>query len=352
MTARAAGLRVEEPPLRFTAEASFDFASPAYRDLCVRAGVTGFQRAVWLDSFYRHLAGASAEPLVVAGYGPACELRLVVPLLRRRSGDAIRIEYAFGGVTDYALPVAAAGLDLRHVSAGFLQAIGPHDLICIAPVREADAEAWQDLLGVAPEGLGFGSHLVVCDGDFNAWRLRHLGAARVAGLARKTRRLSERGTLELAIAGDAMAADALLLAARFRRGRFADDPLQDPAGRAFYAEIAALGAEARTARTYVLSCGGETIGVLFGLVDDGTFRYLVLGCDYARFGRFSPGMILFDLVLAQWFGAGGTAFDFTIGDEAFKAEFGALRASMHRFLRPATPRGAALAASIRDGHLS
>mgnify|MGYP000949867055 FL=1 len=100
---------------------------------------------------------------------------------------------------------------------------------------------------------------------------------------------------------------------------------------AFYVEVAERGAQSGLARTYRLSCGGETVAVLFGLIDGDRFCYLVLGCDYASFGRFSPGMIMFDDAMRDWFGSGGAVFDFTIGDEAFKAAFGCRRTAMLRF---------------------
>lgn len=334
--------------LRIAALAAFDFESDAYGDLLARARVTAFQAPGWLAAFYRHLAPAlRAEPLIVVGRDGDGVLQLVVPLLRREAAGLTRIDYAFGGVCDYALPVAARGLDLAAATAGFLRALGPHDLLAIAPVRAGDAETWQGLFGCAPEALSFGSHLAVSPGDSLAWPVHRPGSSRIAGLARKARRLAELGPLRLQIVAGPAAADALRLAAELRRGRFADDPLQSVAGRAFYAEVAARADGA--ARTYVMTCGDDTVGILFGLVDGGCFRYLVLGCDYARFGRFSPGMILFDRVMAAWFGAGGTAFDFTIGDEPFKSEFGAVRAPMCRFLRPVTPQGAALAEAIRAG---
>jgi CelD/BcsL family acetyltransferase involved in cellulose biosynthesis len=35
--------------------------------------------------------------------------------------------------------------------------------------------------------------------------------------------------------------------------------------------------------------------------------------------------------MAAWMTEGGTSFDFTIGDEPFKAAFGCSRTSMHEF---------------------
>lgn len=51
----------------------------------------------------------------------------------------------------------------------------------------------------------------------------------------------------------------------------------------------------------------------------------------ARYARYSPGFLVLDHVMAEWAAGGGTIFDFTIGDEPFKADFGCSRTTVHEF---------------------
>ncbi len=155
------------------------------------------------------------------------------------------------------------------------------------------------------------------------------------------RRLEDRGILTLEIADPDSIPDTMMAARQFRQGRFRDDPMQSAAGLEFYVAVAASGQRSGLARTYRLTCGGETAAVLFGIVHHRRFHYLVLGCDYATFGRFSPGMIMFAHAMGDWFENGGDIFDFTIGDEAFKAALRCKRTPMHRFsqLGNASARG-------------
>ena len=312
-------------------EPDFDFDSAEYGALFARARASAFQHPDWLAPFYRHLMRPPvAEPLVVVGRDAAGALALVVPLLRRL-GPNVSIEYAFLGVTDYALPVVAPELNLReipHLPARFRQVLGRHDTLRIEPVRQQDAPLWRALLGAAPDTLDFGAHDLACDGGYAACRGRIFAGGKAAVLDRKIRRLAARGALRLdRLAGGEVGA-AMLAARQFRRGRFKDDPMQRDDFHAFYVEVAERGARSGLARTYRLSSGGETVAVLFGLIDGDRFCYLVLGCDYASFGKFSPGMIMFDDAMRDWFGSGGAVFDFTIGDEAFKAAFGCRRTAM------------------------
>lgn len=331
--------RVAPRAVTLAAAPDFDFGGASYRRLFERASCTAFQHPDWLDAFYRTLAGPKGfDPLVVTGHDANGALRLVVPLIRRRAARTTTIECAFLGVTDYACPVIEPGLTLDPgLSADFHGALGAHDLLRIEPVRGDGRDAWRALLGSPAEPLGFSAHAASCLGSYDDWRAGILGQRRGADLERKSRRLAEQGALRLHIAEGVAAAEAIHTAAGLRRGRFADDPLQDPAFRDFYATVAMRGADSGLARTYLLTCGAELVAMLFGLLDGPHFRYLLLACDYARFGRHSPGMIMFDRVMRDWFESGGQVFDFTIGDEAFKARLGAVPTPMYRFTQGGGP---------------
>jgi CelD/BcsL family acetyltransferase involved in cellulose biosynthesis len=98
--------------------------------------------------------------------------------------------------------------------------------------------------------------------------------------------------------------------------------IQNEHVRDFYAEIAVNGAASGFARTYVLEAESEALGYVFGLYWRGRYHYLLIGCDYERHGRHSPGLILYDTIMEDIISEGGRVFDFTIGDEHFKMDFG------------------------------
>jgi CelD/BcsL family acetyltransferase involved in cellulose biosynthesis len=306
----------------------FDFASEEYRALFQRSRSSPFQHPDWLSPFYRILAPShGAEPLIIVGRRlDTGALALVVPLVRRRTGEGVVIEYAFLGVTDYALPVIDPELtpaDDDRLAQDFVQALGAFDRMEIAPVRRDELAAWRSLLPADCAPLGFGAHHLRAQSRLDI----------TPKLARKIERLEEQGSLTLEVAGPESIPDAIAAARRFRLGRFRDDPMHSAAGFEFYVAVAARGQRSGLARTYRLSCGGDPVAVLFGLVHHRRFHYLVLGCDYPKYGRFSPGMIMFAKVMDHWFDGGGEIFDFTIGDEAFKIALGCERTPMHHVLQ-------------------
>src|ERR1043165_10102973 len=77
-----------------------------YRALFLRARCSAFQHPDWLVPLYRLAVRQRVEPFVMVGrHAHSGELAAVVPLVRRRTGAAIALGYAFLEVTDYACPI-------------------------------------------------------------------------------------------------------------------------------------------------------------------------------------------------------------------------------------------------------
>lgn len=320
--------------LLFAATGRFDFGSAEFDRLFRDSSASAFQHPDWLSAFYRHVAPAhDADPFVVTGRNTKGELQLVVPLVRRRNGDqAGSIEHAFLGVTDYACPIVARGIDLSaDTSLLFHGVLGSHAGLRIRPVHHDHLHQWRPLLGSNPLALDFGAHAVRYGFPYAGWRATNLGSRRAAGLDRKARRLAEASGLWLELVGPDDARRALLAARDFRTGRFPDDPLQTAHGLEFYAEVATNGSRSGLARIYRLASKDGPVAFVLGLVDGECFRYILLACDYINYARYSPGRLALDHAMAAWAADNGKAFDFTIGDEPFKADFGCTRTIMHEF---------------------
>ncbi len=335
--------------ITLTCEVSFDFDSLEYRHLLRRAQTTAFQQPDWLTAFYRHLVESpDVEPaIVVARTSESRELVALLPMLKRRVGEAILVEYAFQGVTDYACPIVAteAISELKHSNEARLRLqkiFGDHDVLRIEPVRQEDVSMWGGLLGADPESLDFGAHSVQFSVPFRQWRSQNLGPIWRSQLDRKGRRLADRGEVNLRIVSADEARAALSLAREFREGRFVNDPLQTDEGFRFYTQVAARGAKSGFARTYQMTCGDRVVAIAFGIVVEKQFCYLILGCDYETYARHSPGLLMLDRMMEEWASVGGRLFDFTIGDEPFKSVFRCQRRKMYRLVRANTRRGVEL----------
>lgn len=352
---QAAGIKISVEP-------DFDFLSDEYHRLFARSSATAFQHPLWLSGLYRNLAPArGAEPLAVVGRDAQTGAAdFVLPLIRRRKNGIVLIEATDLGVSDYSAPVAtrdfAAPPALRTIVA---EALPAHDLLRLRPVRAESVDAWQAFFDVTSVRLDFSAHAVALEPDYQGWRRRALSPGFAKGLDRKKARFARDAQGELRLLRDpSEIRDSIAAIQALRAGRFAGDQIQQDFVRDFYAGVATAGAADGFACTYVLLRDGEAIGHVFGLGHAGRFHYLMIGCDYERHGRHSPGLLLYDGIIQDWIAAGGTVFDFTIGDEAFKLDFGTTATPMFELSRAATLRGrlarAAFAAreALRRQHIA
>lgn len=334
-------------------EADFDFLDAAFRDLHARSGATAFQHPVWLDAFYAHVAPArGAEKVVITGRDEEGRLAFVLPMIRRRLSGVRMVESADLGVSDYSAPVIdrnyLPSAAVRNTIAALLR---PIDILRIKPVRAEMVDAWLGFLDANAARLDFHAHAASPSAPYDQWRAEALSPGFRSSLDRKARRLAREGVVTLErVLGEDRLRDAIESIRSARRGRFDGDPIQANSVRDFYAEVAVRGATEGAARIYRLAQGGETVGHVFGLTHAGRFHYLLIGCDYERFGRFSPGLIFYDRMMRDWCEEGGEVFDFTIGDEPFKADYATRPTTMWQLSARPTLRGslAALAAEARD----
>ncbi|MEP0942584.1 MAG: GNAT family N-acetyltransferase [Rhizobiaceae bacterium] len=347
----------------FTQDNALDFKGSEYAKLFAGSGASAFQSPLWLDSFYRHLAPyRGADKLVISLRDQVGELVGLVPMIRRRKSGLTLIEATDLGVSDYSAPVLsdAAREMLRgdaQVQASFVKAIGAHDILRIQPVLPDHIDDWQSLLNSGPEAAGFSAHAVGLYPPFDRWRGNNLDRKLSGMVARKGKRWKKQHKVELEHLQDPSSIKlAIKNLARLRQDRFEGDPIQEPAVADFYASVASsyhcggvsiaavdASASANTtvaaAETWVLSSDGSVAGILFGLTHLGAFHYLLIGADYDTHGRHSPGLQMYDWIIEDWMARGGTSFDFTIGDEPFKQQFGTTARPMSRFLRAGSLKG-------------
>lgn len=310
-------------------ETDFDVAGEAYRGLYERADATAFQDPRWLARFYRDLVPhRGAEPVFITGRAADGALIFVLPLTLRTVSGCRLLEAADLGVCDYCAPVVdRAWIDWlrthRDLHAEIAAALPAHDVLRIRNIRDEFRSAWALFFKAAAKRLDFSAHEAALDNDYATWRSEALTKSFTKYLNRRKNRFLKSGTVELTRLDDpAQITAAIDALATLRLGRFDGDMIQQEPVHAFYAGIAADSARDDFAATYALTFDDAPVGYVFGVTANGRFHYLLIGCDYEQYGRHSPGLVMYDMIIEDWIKAGGTVFDFTIGDEAFKADFG------------------------------
>lgn len=318
----------------------FAFLSDEYSDLVDAADAHVYQQPIWLDAFYQIIApnrGARPHFLVVRSRGDGV-LQFVLPLIVRRKFGLILLETADLGVSDYVVPVGLPAFwqDLENdpsLRRKLTTALPRFDLLRMRPVREEDCRKFKLVTGTDPISLGFSAHASVLRKPYDDWRKSALNGSMRKMIDRKRRKLHRDHSASLEELHDpAEIQRALTRLASLRAGRFERDPIQQEFVLRFYIDVAQKGATTGLASTWLLKAGGDEVGVLFGVTLEGRFYYLLIGCDYDNFGQYSPGLLMYDGIMNKWIEGGGTCFDFTIGDEAFKRKFGTVATKTYMFL--------------------
>ncbi|PFG38827.1 CelD/BcsL family acetyltransferase involved in cellulose biosynthesis [Georgenia soli] len=340
-------------------EDDFDFTSDEYEDLYNRAGATPFQHGRWLTTLYETLAPRrGARKLVVTVRDDRGRLVLALPMVRRREGPLRLLELADLGVNDYAAPL----LDPQHAAllAGdglarrVRSALGGFDLLRIERVVDSPDPFLAVLAGARAKRHAYSTHLIELAGTVEEWRAG-LPPPFARHLERKYKRLRPKGERRLRVVTDpAEVGPAMDRLRRFRAARFAErrgtDLVQEEDFYAFYCAAARHSVRGGPGRLVVLEVGGEAVAVAFDLVDGTGELFLLVGYDVERLRNYSLGLLIVDELVRDAIGQGRRYFDLTVGDEPYKADFGARPRPLFEIRVARTPLGVA-GMLARDGYL-
>jgi CelD/BcsL family acetyltransferase involved in cellulose biosynthesis len=297
--------------------------------LAAGGAATPFQTPGFLAAWYEAFAAPPLAPVIVEslrGGAPAALFALVA------DGRALR--FPDGGVADQGAPVLGPAAPASPAEWREL----------FLAIRRAVPQAWLLDLRRTPAGRLPGAlpsraaaHPIALPERF-ADHEAGLGA-RFAKEQRRKRRVLERfGEVRFEPANTTAGAHAVLdeLDA-YQATRFAGDPhfrLDDPRVRAFYARLVELGVEAGAVLAGRLTAGGEPVAAVLGVADARTVAFVRLGFRDGPWAAASPGLIALGEAIRAAHARGFRRVDLSIGDHAYKLDFGARRAPLADLVAP------------------
>ena len=170
--------------------------------------------------------------------------------------------------------------------------------------------------------------------DFATLRDTAFDPSVVRSLARKRRKLGRKGRLTYSISSGEDALGPLERLLVWRGERYGTRSEVD----ALYRRLIVAGDPARVAW---LALDGVPLAGVFGLVEDDAFRLLAIGHDEA-FKNWSPGLLVIEDTIAWAVESGLAEFDFTIGSEAYKFDFGVTAEPLWLVAEEFDPHGSAM----------
>jgi CelD/BcsL family acetyltransferase involved in cellulose biosynthesis len=302
-------------------------------DFLVKSGrATPFQTPAWLHPWYRIVAPhIGARPLFIVVRNAASDAPLMMlPLCTRRQRMLRIIEFADGGLSDYNAPLLARDFvpgesEMAKLWQSILKALPAADVVRLNKMPAAFAGG--------PNPLDH-THAM----SIESWRIqlpssrvdydKRLTSTFLKELRRKGRRVDGRGKSALVHAADSDHAlkifDAL---ARMRTHRFEelgrDNVLAVPALRSFYEAVIVENWSQGFTALSALEVEGEIAATLFALKHDNTYYLLLSAFRNGEWKSASPGNVMLDRMATHLIETGVGTFDFTIGNESYKSDFGA-----------------------------
>lgn len=320
--------------------------------------LTAFQSFGWVSTLAAAVrASGRGEPLFLVvdrdDFGPM----LLLPLVRQRQRNLSRVTFLDFGVSDYNAPL-----------------LMPH-----APLHPSETyELWRAIRAALPASdLVFFDKMPIAVGRQDNPIVRLDGAERMAltsaairlgrpwaehratlwcpkfrtDLDGKWRRLKKRADCRLEVAAGLRIEEIFDALVEQRRERFEvlgrHNILIDPVWRGFYRDLLDLEPPHDVARLFALRIDGEVIATLYGIVHGKAFHALLPTFRDGSWRNYSPGMQLFSLVMDWSIEQGLDVFDFTIGAERYKSQFGVTTFPLAEYVSASTAVGLPVMAAAR-----
>jgi CelD/BcsL family acetyltransferase involved in cellulose biosynthesis len=330
-TSRAAGFRVELVRDWKQAVARWHDISPS----------TPFQHPQWYDAWYAAFARAEGVTPLIAVVTDAStgEPAALLPLIRRRQNNIAIVEFADLDLTDYNAPIlgSAAPRDAKAARAlwrSLLSALRrmpeAADLIRLRKVPvDLDGKpnplALLDAAGPCP----LNGNLVATGQDYDAWRYTLEKTVRKE-LERSWRVFTRDPAASFAIITDTDEALRILSATEVQQGTRMQSLglnyiLNDETCAAFYRNLVRDAVGNGYALVSALMVGDEVVATLLGIRTGSRYVMIRISNAGEKWSNCSPGRLIIERTMAALHRDGVRAFDFSVGNYAYKRRFGVTR---------------------------
>ncbi len=324
------------------------------------AELTPFQRFEWLRHWYRSFSNGRIEPFVVLVY-EAGRLVLIAPLAIETGHFTRRLIWLGHSVNDHNAPIVDAEwlgrLDAQRASR-LWRLVTRHaerfDYLHLIRNPGVLASSCNSFLGDDPQAYSSDSHYLKLAADWPAFYNRLRGAKSRRRLREKANRLAKSGPVRLRRVRGAQELSAMIsrllvwkagkLDDRGSRNPFADGRMQK-----LLCDFAIERPDSGMLRVYVMEVGGRPVAATVALIHGGVFNFFIPAFDDTGIRNCSPGTIMLVKLIELSARAGFSKFDFSLGDEGYKAEWCDAHVEMTHQTEALTLRGAAMCALLQTG---
>ncbi|MFJ7440399.1 GNAT family N-acetyltransferase [Methylorubrum thiocyanatum] len=327
---------------------SVDAAESVWRETAATGACTVFQCFEWLAT-WRRTAGTS-EPLsdqIVHVSSEAGQTLMLLPLAIRRNAYGRSLEFLGGDLTDYNMPILAAGFspgprDAERLWAAILDVLPPVDFVRLRRmplVFDGIANPFAGLAGSRHVIDAYGANLPPTFKDFTTRSPSFFNKN-----SQRRRRLAKEGAVRFAVAQDpaervALTRFVIEQKSQWQRDTGQMDTFAAPERLAFYTTLAGLPFEEGGVVPVGLWVGSELVAGIWGTVFRGRFAVIV-AAYHQDWAKFSVARLLMESAVEMCIARDDVAiFDLTVGDEGYKTDWSDHSLPLHEVIAPHSLRG-------------
>lgn len=306
--------------------ARWDALAPASQEL-------PFQRACWLDAWYRAFARTrEAAPLIVTVRARSGDLAMALPLVARTHHGLRVAEFADLNLTDYNAPLLGPAAPTAPAEAAKLwtavrHALSGIDLLRLKKMPVAVAGRPNPLvLAARTTPCVLSGHVLTTPDDFDAYRHsldRHDRKELERSWRVFTRHVGARFG-EIDDSDEALRLLAIMEVQQRDRIRELGLPytLDDEGAAAFYRDLISSGLPSGQVVMTALTCGDEVVAALLGVRHESRYVMIRISNAGGQWSTCSPGRLVIGRTMAHLHARGIRTFDFGVGTYAYKRRFG------------------------------
>ncbi|MEQ9519005.1 MAG: GNAT family N-acetyltransferase [Parvibaculum sp.] len=342
-----------------------DFASAekVWRRFEDYADCYAFQSFNFLDVWYRNIGHRSGvEMQLVVAWGAGAKPLMILPLGIETSKLGRKLAWLGNEVNDYNAPMLAPNFydcvekgDFPRLWNDILKSLPAHDFVELMRQPRMVGTQLNPFMELGVQVNASGAHMTQMSEDFDAYYEEKRSSKAKRQFRSRRKQLNEIGETNYVHPTNvedihasidklvALKSDAL-------KAMGAPDFLAQPGYLDFYRELSSMSLNEGIGHVSHLEVGGEYVAGNWGLVFKGRFYYLLASYDGPGFGRYAPGLQAL-VELMRWASEKkATLFDFTIGDEGYKAEWCEIHEDLYDHIQARSLRGS-VAQAVTKGFL-
>tara|TARA_R110000868_G_scaffold877_12_gene6602 strand:+ start:9836 stop:11152 length:1317 start_codon:yes stop_codon:yes gene_type:complete len=320
---------------------------------------SAFQTFAYVSAWFTHVGRTEGvTPCVVVGWdiedaGAGEGPLFIMPLGLTRSTFGTKLGWLAAGVSDYQGPVLSKNFSLRVRPGQFKglwrqirETLPDHDIVELNSMAQkigGQANPFMQLDGLSQHASS--AHMTRFNGDWDAYYDAKRSSGSKKRDRQKRRKLEEFGETTLVTPTDTAAiaetVNTLIAQKSVAFARMGIANIFDKPGmRDFYVALATDAAANGLIEVSRLEVGGAIAATNWGISFKGRFHYVLTSYDeQAEFANRGPGMVQLMELMKHASETGHTEFDFTVGDEGYKADWCEIETLLFDFVEAASVRG-------------